>query len=100
MRVYMLSDMRSKKNCVYTRPPKQRGYAAHSRVVTVVRILVLEYISFVLVHMKKYSTTTKCTCIELPYEYLYSSTSFCTRTREKVLDYKSYPYMYFIRIKR
>ena len=25
MRVYTLSDMRSKKNCVYTRPPKRRG---------------------------------------------------------------------------
>ena len=25
MRVYTLSDRRSKKNCVYTRPPKRRG---------------------------------------------------------------------------
>ena len=73
-----------------------------------VLILVLEYI-FVLVLVKKYSITTielethtrtqvhfsvavlmkkySTTTIELEYSYLYSSTFFCSRTNEKVLDY-------------
>ena len=38
MRVYTLSDRRSKKNCVYIRPPKRRGYGC-TKCLTCIDIL-------------------------------------------------------------